>query len=233
MAPTVERPGVRKGYDLWAQSYDETSNPLVALDSRYTLSLLQPRQDERILDAGCGTGRYLSRLRKYRTIGLDFSIEMLKSARNSLHRAALIQADLVQPLPIRANVFDAILCSLVGEHLTDPGTTFYEFYRVLKNKGRLLFSVIHPEMVTAGIEAKFARDEKEHRLGAELHSINDYVDAVTKAGFRQVRYHEYCGDRQLVEKVPDAGKYVGRKFLLIIEALRDDEYDRNQELNKS
>src|SRR2546430_7122452 len=56
MSKRVQRPGIRDGYDRWSQTYDHTPNPLVALDRRYTMPLLQPRPAERILDAGCGTG---------------------------------------------------------------------------------------------------------------------------------------------------------------------------------
>ena len=59
MTDRIERPGVRRGYDLWATSYDATQNPLVALDRRHTLRALGPRPGEWILDAGCGTGANL------------------------------------------------------------------------------------------------------------------------------------------------------------------------------
>ena len=47
----------RQGYDLWSETYDETPNPVVAMDVRHTLPLLAAGPGERILDAGCGTGR--------------------------------------------------------------------------------------------------------------------------------------------------------------------------------
>ncbi|MCP5119378.1 MAG: class I SAM-dependent methyltransferase, partial [bacterium] len=59
MARRIERPGVRAGYDRWAESYDQTANPLVPLERRHTPRRLGPRPGERILDAGCGTGANL------------------------------------------------------------------------------------------------------------------------------------------------------------------------------
>jgi ubiquinone/menaquinone biosynthesis C-methylase UbiE len=59
MTKRVERVSVREGYDLWSETYDQTPNPVVAMDARYTLKWLAPRPGEQILDAGCGTGRNL------------------------------------------------------------------------------------------------------------------------------------------------------------------------------
>ena len=71
----IERPSVREGYDIWSETYDRTPNPVVAMDARFTLGLLDARPGERILDAGCGTGRNTGRLAELgsRPVGLDFS----------------------------------------------------------------------------------------------------------------------------------------------------------------
>jgi hypothetical protein len=39
----VKRLGVREGYDLWSETYDTTPNPLVSLDRRVTLAVLDPK----------------------------------------------------------------------------------------------------------------------------------------------------------------------------------------------
>jgi len=77
--------GAREGYDLWAETYDETPNPVVAMDARYTLDVLSSRPKELILDAGCGTGRHLGSLLRARSnpVGVDFSRGMLEIARRN------------------------------------------------------------------------------------------------------------------------------------------------------
>src|SRR5262249_35476471 len=128
MNKKIQRPGVRAGYDQWSETYDTTSNPLVALDRRHTLTLLRPRAGERILAAGCGTGWNLRSLvlAASRPAGIDFSRGMLTTARRHMPSVPLAQADLNQTLPVRERVFDAVLCALVGEHLTNLPLTFRE-----------------------------------------------------------------------------------------------------------
>jgi SAM-dependent methyltransferase len=223
MKKTVARPGVREGYDRWSESYDRTPNPLVALDRRYTLGLLAPRAGEAVLDAACGTGRNLKALADAhsRPLGLDLSRAMLRVARRGLPAVPLAQADLDQDLPLRRGTFDAVLCALVGEHLRNLPRFFREAFAVLKPGGRLVFSVFHPELVAAGIEANFEQEGVEYRLGAERHTVADYLNGAADAGFRRVSRYDFHGDEQLLGEVPWATKYLGRPLLLVVETRRE------------
>jgi SAM-dependent methyltransferase len=218
----VQRPGARSGYDEWASSYDETPNPLVALDRRHTVGLLRPAAGERILDAGCGTGANLRALVRAGSepVGLDFSRGMLRVARRAAGGVALAQADLDAPLPVQAAAFDAVLCALVGEHLDRPFHFFREAHEALAPGGRFVFSVFHPEMAAAGLEANFEREGVEYRLGAYRHSVDDYLGAMADAGFARLVVHELAGDDALAADVPAARKYLGQPLLLAVEARR-------------
>jgi SAM-dependent methyltransferase len=222
MADKVRRISVREGYDRWAATYDCTPNPLVTLDRRYTPAILGPRAGEAILDAGCGTGAHLARLRRAhsRPVGMDFSRAMLLVARARMPGAALVQASLDDPLPVMPHAFDAVLCALVGEHLANLTLVFREFRNALRPSGRMVFSVFHPEMAAAGIEANFERDGTEYRLGALRYRPDDYCNLIADSGFRRVGYHEFCGDERLVDEVPWATKYLGAPLLLVIVAVR-------------
>jgi SAM-dependent methyltransferase len=222
MSTRIERPGVREGYDRWAETYDATPNPLVALDRRITLAALNPRSGERVLDAGCGTGVHLATLARARSraVGLDFSRGMLRVAQQRVPQAALAQADLNREFPVRRRAFDAVLSALVSEHLADLGRFFREAFSVLRHRGRLVFSAFHPELARAGIEANFERDGTEYRLGAERYTVADYLNHIWDAGFRDLDWREYPGDDQVVQQVPWARKYLGRPLLLLVLAER-------------
>ena len=222
MAKRVERPGVRKGYDLWADTYDRTPNPVVALDRRYAIGHLSPRRGERVLDAGCGTGANLRAITAAGAapVGLDFSFGMLLTAQRAAPGAMLAQADLNNEFPLKRSAFDALLCSLVSEHLTELSTFFAEALAVLKRDGRFVFSAFHPELARAGIEANFEHDGVEYRLGAEPHSTDDFLNRMDDVGFRDIHARDYVADESLVEEIPWAVKYLGRPLLLVVDAAR-------------
>jgi len=219
-AKKIERLSVRAGYDLWSETYDSTPNPVVAMDSRHTVKLLSPQQGEAILDAGCGTGRNLKELLVSGSLptGVDFSHGMLKVARQYYPEVPIALADLERPLPFRDERFDAVLCSLIGEHLSALGGVLQECHRVLKPGGRLVFSVYHPEMSAAGIEANFEQEGIEYRLGAFHYTVQEHVDLFESTGFANIVVKEFAGDDTLVSSLPSAAKYLGFLILLVLAA---------------
>ena len=101
---------------------------------------------------------------------------MLSVTRRKYPTIPLAQADLNGQLPLRGRTFDVALCAPVGEHLTNLRVLFRELFASLTRRGRLVFSVFHPEMAAAGIEANFETGGTEYRLGALRHTVADYLD---------------------------------------------------------
>jgi SAM-dependent methyltransferase len=145
---------------------------------------------------------------------------MLRVARRAVPEALLVQADLDRSLPVRRRAFDALLSALVSEHLTDLGTFFGEAFAALRRGGRLVFSAFHPEAARVGVEANFEQGGTEYRLGAAPYTVEHYLDRISDAGFRELRWREYAVDESLLPEVPRASKYLGLWLLLLVEALR-------------
>ena len=108
----------------------------------------------------------------------------------------------------------------MSEHVTKLGSLFADFFKSLAAGGRLIFSAFHPEMAASGIEANFERNGVEHRLGAFRYTVDDYLNMIDGAGFRDIRVSEYPGDEALAEQIPWAVKYLGRPLMLAVEAAK-------------
>jgi SAM-dependent methyltransferase len=210
----------RPGYDAWAESYDETENSVVWMDGWIMGERLVVAPGTRVLDAGCGTGRNFPTLldQGAALVGIDFSAGMLRAAQTKHPGVGLVQADLHQGWPFTSDLFDLVVCALVGEHFDDLDHVFREMHRVLVANGRLAFSVYHPAMALAGKEARFIRDDVEYRLGAFKHGLDDYRGALERAGFVNVVAEEFAGPADLAHALPGKSHYVGFPLLVVFEA---------------
>jgi SAM-dependent methyltransferase len=98
---------------------------------------------ERVLDLGCGAGRFLAVIRE--AGGDAVGVELAEAAAERA-RANVPGADvrLVAPdgsLPLGHGEVDLVWCSEVLEHIPDAEATLHEVRRVLRRGGRLLLTV--------------------------------------------------------------------------------------------
>jgi trans-aconitate 2-methyltransferase len=123
-----------------APSYERVSAPLEAM-GRDVLDRLELRGDERVLDAGCGTGRVtaalLERLPHGEVVAVDGSHAMVEEARRRLgDRAQVFQSDLLA-LQLDRPV-DAILSTATFHWIHDHDTLFARLLAALNPGGRLV-----------------------------------------------------------------------------------------------
>jgi SAM-dependent methyltransferase len=149
-------------------------------------------------------------------IGLDLSPGMLRIARQMAPGVRVVQADLNRAFPVRPGIFDAVISTLVSEHLTNLRSFFLEAFAALRRGGRFVFSAFHPDLARSGIEANFERDGIEYRLGAEPHTMDDYLTHITDAGFHIRERQEYAADDKLISELPWAAKYSNRPMLAVL-----------------
>jgi SAM-dependent methyltransferase len=95
---------------------------------------------ERLLDAGCGSGRTLDELARYgRVSGVDISAEAVAAARRRGHRDVHLAH--VEEMPFPDATFDVVTCLDVVEHTPDDRATLAELLRVTRPGGALLVTV--------------------------------------------------------------------------------------------
>lgn len=101
----------------------------------WVLDLAGLAPGQRVLDAGCGNGGYLARLRQrgVRAAGLDLSLGMLRVARHP----ELVNGD-VTALPFRDGSLEAIVAPHMLYHVPDRAAAAREFRRVLAPGGVLV-----------------------------------------------------------------------------------------------
>ncbi len=107
----------RDYFDAIAPRWDELPAPpdAAAKVARFARAAVRPG-DNRILDAGSGTGILLSALDRARIVECDISEAMLREGRRKWRdRAASVCADVLRP-PFR-EAFDCVLCFGVLPHL--------------------------------------------------------------------------------------------------------------------
>jgi trans-aconitate methyltransferase len=110
----------------------------VATSPEQTLiEMLAPQPGERVLDAGCGLGRWTAELAASgaRVTGIDIHAPLLEQARIVCPRAEFIAADLLTWAP--AEPFDAIYAFATLHWVHPPDSTARALYRMLKPAGRL------------------------------------------------------------------------------------------------
>lgn len=129
--------------DWDAATYDRIADPMFRWGVR-VVGWLELHGEERVLDAGCGSGRVTEvvaeRLPAGRVIALDASPSMLAEARRRLarfgDRVEFVEADLALPLPVEGRV-DAVLSTATFHWVRDHEALFRNLAAVLRPGGRL------------------------------------------------------------------------------------------------
>jgi len=144
----------REAYALWATSYPaHAHNPVMQAEERAMLALLPADlREHAVLDAGCGSGRYLrhaARRGATRLTGVDLSVPMLDRAYDELAELrpevelSLLRGSVVE-LPVDDAWADFTVSGLVLGHIEDLPRALAELRRATRPGGTLLCSDFHP-----------------------------------------------------------------------------------------
>lgn len=170
-----------EAYAVWASTWDDDAGALIDLETVWMSRWLDDIADRRVVDAGCGTGRWLVELRKRgaAAIGFDFSAAML--ARAAAKDCAVALADLRQ-LPLPDRCADIVICALSIGHVPDARDGIAELARLVRPGGRLLLSDFHPDAHHRGWRRTFRQSGRTHEVLHYPHSISELVSAAADYG---------------------------------------------------
>ncbi len=125
-----------------AATYDRVTGQVTAEVAGPLLDAAGVAGAMRVLDVGCGTGivTAAAAARGARATGADVAEGMLAVARERHPRLEFVVAD-AEALPFAAGAFEAVVASLVVNHLPTPERAVAEFARVLAPGGRAAVAV--------------------------------------------------------------------------------------------
>jgi len=133
---------VRDFYESFWADAPEDPEPW-AWERRRALLLEDVRAGERVLDLGCGAGRFVRALADAgaEPAGVEIAAAALERARRNAPGAELRLLEPDGSLPLDHRSIDLVWCSEVLEHVADVAGLLVEVRRVLRPGGRLLATV--------------------------------------------------------------------------------------------
>ncbi len=198
---------VVEAFDAWAEVYDTQQNPLLALEERVLGSMLPNVRGLDVLDAGCGTGRWLEKLvhRSPRSLlGVDLSPAMLLLAGIKLSQNCELRLGSCTALPVSDTACDLVLSSFVVSYLADLEAFAREIDRVARPGATIFLADMHPETEAfRGWRRSFKAKGAETEIRARRWDLQQITQALQARGFRLVSLAEPAfapEERQIFEK---------------------------------
>lgn len=186
---------IDKSYNAWASQYDTNENKTRDLEKVAAQTTLNKYIYKNVIELGCGTGKntvWLS-ANAETLLGLDFSVEMLKQAKEKIKsdKVKFQFADLTRKWDVADESADLISCSLVLEHISDLDFIFNEASKKLTSEGLFYICELHPFKQYMGSKAKFTTENTTIELDVFIHNISDYVDSAIGNGFDLLELKEW------------------------------------------
>jgi len=181
--------------DVWAALPDDPEP--WAWERRRTLLLREARAGERVLDLGCGAGRFVAALRDAGAdaVGVELAEAALERARRNVPGAELHRLAPDGAIPLEDASVDLVWCSEVLEHVPDTVAFLTEVRRVLRRGGRVLVTVPDHGRLKRVLLALACFDAHYDPLGQHVrfYTRRSLTRALAATGFTQVRLEPLGG----------------------------------------
>jgi SAM-dependent methyltransferase len=202
--------GVRDGYRLWSQTYDQAGLDEMDLRLLERLETVDWPACGPAADLACGTGRVGAWLRSRGVEpvdGVDLTPEMLQQARAKGMYRSLHEADLCAT-PLEASAYGLVTNVLAVEHLPEIGPLYAEAARLARPGGRLVVVGYHWHFLLGGIPTHFnVAPGRSVAIVNRVHLMSAHVRAARRSGWRLSELEERIVDDEWVSRQPAWQKY--------------------------
>jgi cytosine/adenosine deaminase-related metal-dependent hydrolase/SAM-dependent methyltransferase len=194
-------------FDTWAEVYDTQPNPLLSLEQRVLGPMLPDVRGLDVLDAGCGTGRWLHRLSDHsprRLFGVDISPAMLLLAARKLDQRCDLRLGSCTAMPVSDCTADVVLCSFVVSYLDDIEAFAQEIDRVARPGATIFLTDMHPDTeASRNWKRSFQADGSDTQIHGRGWSLQEITRVFQARGFRSLSLMEPAfslEERQIFEQ---------------------------------
>jgi trans-aconitate methyltransferase len=214
----------------WNASLYDNSHNFVSKFGESLLSILDPKEDETILDLGCGTGDLTEKiaLSGAKVIGIDKSAEMLSVAKEKFPNINFQQSDAIN---FELNhQFDAIFSNAALHWILDKEQVIGQIFRHLKTGGRLVtefggkgnMQIMVNALKEVFIENNLSENSKVNFW--YFPSIGEYANELEKAGFRVIFAKHFDRPTQLdgIDGIKIWFKMFGQQFFVGLDENKTD-----------
>jgi ubiquinone/menaquinone biosynthesis C-methylase UbiE len=194
-------------FDTWAEVYDTQPNPLLSLEQRVLGPMLPDVRGLDVLDAGCGTGRWLHQLadRSPRSLlGVDISPAMLLLAATKVNHSCDLRLGSCTALPVSDCAADVVLSSFVISYLHDLEAFAQELDRVARPGATIFLTDMHPDTeASCNWKRSFQARGSDTQIHGRGWSLQEITRAFQARGFKPLSFVEpvfSLEERQIFEQ---------------------------------
>lgn len=178
-----------------AESYAALINRSKDTTLPWLLDAIKPMPSDRLLDVGCGTGRFAVSMASLvsNVIGIDLTAEMLSQAKQlqtdaNIDNIAWHQGD-VTSLPFNDGEFTLVTSRAMLHHVIEPARVIAEMHRVCAAGGRMMAMDLTPprDKIAAFDAIEILRDPSHAHV-----LTNDELRELGRAmGLKEIAVHAY------------------------------------------
>lgn len=191
---------VKEGYGLDSEAYDKNieKNPLIKIEEPVVLEMINNVEGKKVLDLGCGTGRYSIKFAKEgaEVTGIDLSEDMLGIAREKVTnkmKINFLKGDMSRKIDLPDKSFDLIISSLAMSHLEEIDGFIENIGRLLNNDGISIISTHHPYLIKiAKVRTLIKSSEGYNYIETYSHLFNEILPLLSKNNLCIEKIKEPC-----------------------------------------